>query len=90
MYLTAHIQDNMTVLTKVNGQDGLTCPQIMQNQDSILFKSLTEEEYRDATTGKGIFFYHHTWAVLLETYRRNVGLTSFWKLISTSKTVDNV
>lgn len=90
MYLTSGSDDNTTVFTEVFGQGGLTCPQIIQSNDSVLLRSLNEEEYIGATTGKGIFFYHHTWSVTLENFKKNTKWNDMWNLISTSVTRDNV
>ena len=46
------------------------------------------DEYTDATTGDGIFFFHHRWAVLLENYNSNENWKNMWNLVSTSKTPD--
>ena len=87
MFITSGQTDYRTVLTPVTGQNGLTCPLIVKNSNSKLLKTLSEAERSDATTGSGLFFYHHYWAVMLDTYNSNSNWTNFWNLISTSKTI---
>ena len=43
MYLTADRKDNMTVLTEVEGQHGLTCPLNVKTNNSALIKALSPE-----------------------------------------------
>lgn len=86
MYITSGQTDNTTVFTEVFGQDGLTCPLIVKNHDSKLLRSLSNPEYTDAVSNTGIFFFHHRWSVLEKTFVNNLNWTSFWTLISTSKT----
>lgn len=90
LYLFSGRKDNMTVLTEVYGQKGLTDPLIVVSNNSALLKSLTPKEYQDVTTGNGLLWFHHRWAITLETYRNTAGINSFWRLISTSKTADGV
>jgi gamma-glutamyl hydrolase len=90
MYLFSGRQDNMTVLTEVFGQKGLTDPLIVKTNNSVLIKSLSVKEYQEVTTGSGLLWFHHRWAVTLETYQNTAGINSFWKLVSTSKTGDGV
>lgn len=89
LYLYSGRKDNMTVLTKVIGQRGLTDPLIVKTNNSILLKALSPTEYQAATTGDGVLWFHHTWAILLETYKNTPGINTFWKLVSTSLTGDN-
>jgi gamma-glutamyl hydrolase len=42
------------------------------------------------TTGNGLLWFHHRWAITLETYKNTSGINTFWRLISTSKTADDV
>lgn len=90
MYLWSGRKDNMTVLTEVFGQKGLTDPLIVKNNNSVLLKSLSAKEYQEVTTGNGLLWFHHRWAVTLETYQKSPEINSFWKLVSTSKTADGV
>lgn len=87
MYITSGQTDNSTVFTEVTGQDGLTCPLVVKNHDSRLLRSLSNPEYTEAVSGNGIFYFHHRWSVMESTYLNNPNWTSFWNLISTSKTV---
>lgn len=86
MYITSGQTNNSTVLTEVFGQSGLTDPLIVKNQDSKLLRTLNNPQYTDAVNGKGIFYFHHTWSVMESTFSQNLNWTSFWNLISTSKT----
>jgi gamma-glutamyl hydrolase len=86
MYITSGRTDNTTVFTEVFGQDGLSCPLIVKNRDSKLLRSLNNPEYADAVNGDGFFFFHHRWSVMEETFNKNSNWTSFWNLVSTSKT----
>ena len=85
MFITSGSTDKKTVFTDVTGQDGKTCPLIVQNENSELLHSLNTYEYNDAITGDGIFFFHHLRAILLETYHSNKIWKDVWNLISTSK-----
>lgn len=86
MYITSGQTDNTTVFTQVFGQEGFSCPLIVKNRDSKLLRSLNNAEYTDAVSGDGIFFFHHRWSVMETTYNKNSNWTSFWNLVSTSKT----
>lgn len=88
MYITSGFADNVSVFTEVFGQDGKTCPMIVQSEESELLQSLSMDEYTDATTGDGIFFFHHRWAILHETFKSNDAWQLMWNLVSTSKTPD--
>lgn len=90
MYITSGQTDNTTVFTEVFGQDGKTCPLIIKNHDSRLLRSLNNPEYTDSVNGDGIFFFHHRWSVLEKTFINNLNWTSFWNLVSTSKTTSGV
>jgi gamma-glutamyl hydrolase len=90
MYITSGLNDNMTVLTRVNGQRGLRGNLTVTNTNSPLIRSLSVKEYEEVTKGEGLLWFHHTWAVTLETYNAQTPLNSFWKLVSTSVTEDNV
>jgi gamma-glutamyl hydrolase len=89
LYLFSNRDDNMTVLTEVNGQKGLTCPLIVKNTSTLL-KALSPQELKEATTSPGIFWFHHRWAITLKTYEETPSINTFWKLVSTSKTADDV
>jgi gamma-glutamyl hydrolase len=69
MYLFSGREDNMTTLTRVNGQRGLPCNLTVKNSNSILLKSLSAQEYKEVTTGNGLLWFHHTWAITLKTYQ---------------------
>ena len=86
LYIYSGKKDNMTVLTKVIGQRGLTDPLIVKDSNSKLLKALSPQELKEATTGQGIFWFHHTWSITLETYQNTPGINKFWRLVSTSKT----
>jgi hypothetical protein len=90
MYLYGNQKDNMTILTQVYGQDGLTCPLKIISNNSEIIKSLPSNVYDKVISGDGLYYFHHTWAVLASTYYSNSGINSFWKLISTSTTKDGV
>ena len=90
MYLYSGRKDNMTTLTHVNGQRGLPCNLTVKNRNSVLLRSLSDQEYVKVTTGSGLFWFHHNWAVTLENYQNTPGINQFWKLVSTSVTQDGV
>ena len=90
MYLFSNRRDNMTTLTKVNGQRGLPGNLTIKNSNSPLIKSLSAQELKEVTTGKGLLWFHHTWAVTLKTYQDTPSINNFWKLVSTSVTEDGV
>lgn len=90
MYITSGRNDNMTVLTEVFGQTGKTFALSVKNPNSILLKSLNAKELEEVTTGDGLFYFHHRWAITLKTYNESPELKSFWKLVSTSFTADKV
>jgi len=80
----------MTVLTRVNGQRGLTDNLTIKSANSVLLKSINAQEYKEVTTGDGLLWFHHNWAVTLKTYQETSGINTFWRLISTSFTTDKV
>lgn len=90
MYLFSGRADNMTTLTRVNGQRGLPCNLTVKNSSSILLKSLNAQEYKEVTTGNGLLWFHHTWSITLKTYQETPSINKFWKLVSTSWTQDGV
>lgn len=65
LYLFSGRKDNMTVLTEVFGQKGLTDPLIVKNNNSVLLKSLNAKEYQEVTTGQGLLWFHHRWSITL-------------------------
>lgn len=65
LYLYSGRKDNMTVLTEVFGQKGLTDPLIVKNNNSVLLKSLNAKEYQEVTTGQGLLWFHHRWSITL-------------------------
>lgn len=89
-YLFSGRKDNMTVLTEVFGQKGLTDPLVVKNGNSILLKSLNAKELQEATSGEGLLWFHHRWSITLKTYQDTPGINQFWKLVSTSFTKDGV
>jgi|688.fasta_scaffold1294847_1 hypothetical protein len=90
LYLDSGRKDNMTVLTEVFGQKGLTDNLTVKSNNSILLKSLNAKEYQEVTTGSGLLWFHHRWSITLDTYRNTPGINQFWRLISTSFTNDGV
>jgi gamma-glutamyl hydrolase len=90
MYLYGNQKDNMTILTQVYGQDGLTCPLKIITGVSDILQSLPSNVLEKATSNDGLYYFHHTWAVLASTYYQNPGINSFWKLVTTSFTKDKV
>jgi hypothetical protein len=86
MYVTSGQSDNRTVFTEVTGQDGFSCPLIVKNHDSKLLRSLSNPEYTDTVNADGVFYFHHRWSVMVNTFNNNGNWTNFWKLISTTKT----
>ena len=51
MYLFSGEKDNMTVLTRVEGQHGLPGNLSVKSNNSVLIKSLSAEEYKEVTQG---------------------------------------
>lgn len=90
LYLTADRKDNMTVMTEVFGQHGLTGPLYVKNNNSALIKALSPAEYQDVTEGDGILWFHQRWAITVKTFQETNELNKFWKLISTSPTKGGV
>lgn len=90
LYITSGIKDNMTTISHVNGQRGLRGNITVVNPGSVLIKSMSKEELQQATTGEGLFWFHHNWAITLDTFKNNPKLNSFWKLVTTSVTQDGV
>jgi hypothetical protein len=90
MYLFSGRADNMTTLTRVVGQRGLPGNITVKNSNSPLIKALNAQEYKEVTTGKGLLWFHHTWAITLKTYQDTPSINKFWKLVSTSITEDGV
>lgn len=69
LYLFSGRSDNMTVLDHVNDQRGLPCSLSVKNSSSVLLKSLSAQEYKEVTTGNGLLWFHHNWAITLKTYQ---------------------
>lgn len=90
LYVYSGRKDNMTTMTHVNGQRGLRGNLTVTNKNSVLLKSLSAEEYTEATTGQGLLWFHHNWAITLDTYKATASINQFWKLVSTSVTQDGV
>jgi gamma-glutamyl hydrolase len=90
LYIHSGRKDNMTVLTEVFGQKGLTCSLNVKNSNSLLLKSLNAQEYQEVTNGDGLLWFHHRWSITLKTYLETDGIRTFWRLISTSFTGDGV
>jgi gamma-glutamyl hydrolase len=86
MYLSSGRKDNMTVLTRVEGQLGLPGSLTIRDNNSALIRALSTEEYEDLTTGSGVVWFDQNWAVTLQTYEESEGINSFWRLVSTSTT----
>lgn len=89
MYVSSGLKDNTTLFTPVKGQDGRTCPLIVKDKNSELLRSLNAEEYKDATSDDGIFFYHHRWSVKPSTFNTVESWRSMWDVVTTSMTSDN-
>ena len=86
LYLFANRKDNMTVLTEVEGQHGLTCPLNVKSNNSALIKALSPEEYKGVTEGDGLLWFHQTWAITVKTFEETESINKFWRLVSTSPT----
>lgn len=61
----------------------------MTEEQSYLYEKFTSNQIEKATTGNGIFYYNHNFAVTLDTFNNNDKLKNFWKLTSWSETPSN-
>lgn len=62
-YLTSGYDDN--VITPVTGEGAIVNTLQFISRDSYILTNWTEENYQSATTGNGVLYYNHHWAVNL-------------------------
>lgn len=84
MYVTSGAESNETVFSDIEDQDEVVEPLTVYNRNSKLLAQLSPQEYNETTSGEGVFFYHHSYAVLKKTFDDNPVWKSFWTLTTTS------
>lgn len=86
-YLTSQYND--TILSRVHGDNlGIVLPLNFTN-DGYLFSTFNSVQKDKTIKGNGIFYYHHNWAVTMDTFDSNRYLKSFWNLVATTTTFFN-
>jgi hypothetical protein len=79
----------MSTLTRVHSEDGSTRKLVLTVQNSTLFSDMPKSLLDDITTGEGVYYFHHNWAVLTSTFKNSIPLNNFWTLVSTSTSPQN-
>ena len=81
--LLAFLSNNLTYpLTAVRGQTAvLNTIKFVTADKGTLFSDMSDKLISKVTTGQGIAYFNHHWAVSRDTYDNNKNLNGFWKLI---------
>lgn len=82
--LLAFLSNNFTSpLTAVRGQTAVlnTIKFILATDKGALFSDMPDKLIAKITTGQGITYFNHHWAVSTATYLNNKKLNDFWKLV---------
>ncbi len=78
-YLTANYQN---VLSPVRGQTAILNTIKFTDTRGYLFSTMSQQLITKLTTGQGITYYNHHYAVLRSTYDSNTRLSTFWKVVA--------
>jgi gamma-glutamyl hydrolase len=76
-YLTA---DYKNVLSPVRGETALLNTIKFTDTKGYLFETMPDRLIQKLTTGQGITYFNHHYAVLSSTYDNNRKLSDFWKI----------
>lgn len=82
--ITSQNKNNMSTLTHVHGEEGSTRNLTLTVKNSTLFGTMAKNLLDEVTTGDGLYYFHHNWAVLTSTFKASTPLSNFWTLVSTS------
>lgn len=70
-------------LSPVTGESGVVNKLALKNP-SYLYDDLSDDLKTLLSTGKGLVYFNHVWAVSLSYFQSNPKLTSFWNIASTT------
>ena len=86
-YLTSGYDSG--VLQRVTGESPTVNTLHFHSKNGYVLTNWTDSEYNAVTTGKGILYYHHSWAVYESYFNTHTKLNSFWNLLATSTSSGN-
>ena len=88
MYITSGLESNATVFSDIDEEVAVIRGLKVWNRESQLLSKLNSQEQDDIQ--KGVFYFHHHYAVLKETFDDHENWHNFWHLTSTSSNPSGV
>ena len=86
-YLTSNYDPNL--LTRVHGDDAVVLPVNITSTNPYIYSAFTSYQREKFTKGSGLMYFHHNWAILVDTFNKNKYLKDFWTLAATATTSYN-
>ena len=87
-YLTCNY--DLSILSRVHGDDdGFIHPINIVSDNAYIFSAFTPNQKEKLTQGNGLMYFHHSYAILADTFNQNTKLKDFWTITATATTTSN-